>query len=620
MNLGHPHSLVFDETFYVKDAYTTLRNGYESSWPADADEAFNAGDTAASPDRGRSPCIRPSASGSSPSGLAVFGADYERRLAHLGRGLRHPAVLLTTLVAKKLFRSTLLATVAGFLIAIDGHAIVMSRVALLDGIFALIACAGVGAVLHRSGVARDRPPRHEDHGAGEARPGAPAGALRSGGGRGCWPRPSVRPGVERQMVGPVLSRGLRRVSRRRRRPRTASRGPPVLGGGAILKQGPVTFLLTVPIAIVVYLSTWSGWFLTSGGMYRQWVQSSGEYWTGPLAWVPNWAQNFWHLEAAVYNYHVNEHTPHPYQANPLTWLFLIRPTADVHRHDRERPGRLRRRHLLREHHVDRQPHHLVGRHGRDALPRLPSHPQARVGRRLILMGMVAGYLPWLLYINRTIYQFYTIAFEPYLILGLVFVIGLALGRRSDPRWMRCAACARSSRSSSSAPRSAPSSIPSGRRSPFPGWFSRCTTGCPRGGEGEPARLAARHGGAGSPRSPPFCVHLALPAVPLLTAAVALGMIVAQIPALRSLLDGRLKPGLSLRRGACCASASCCSGSSSASSTSPGSAWSPSSPSCWSSCSPSASRCCSAACSVCPAASRCSSPRDSRSAAHPPSGP
>ena len=43
----------------------------------------------------------------------------------------------------------------------------------------------------------------------------------------------------------------------------------------------------------------------------------------------------------------------------------------------------------------------------------------------------------------------------------------------------------------------------------------------------------------------FLVHLAVPAVPLLTAAVALGMIVAQIPALRSLLDGPLKPGLSL---------------------------------------------------------------------------
>jgi uncharacterized integral membrane protein (TIGR00698 family) len=43
----------------------------------------------------------------------------------------------------------------------------------------------------------------------------------------------------------------------------------------------------------------------------------------------------------------------------------------------------------------------------------------------------------------------------------------------------------------------------------------------------------------------FLLHLAVPAIPLLTVSVALGMIVAQIPALRPLLDGPLKAGLSL---------------------------------------------------------------------------
>jgi uncharacterized integral membrane protein (TIGR00698 family) len=51
--------------------------------------------------------------------------------------------------------------------------------------------------------------------------------------------------------------------------------------------------------------------------------------------------------------------------------------------------------------------------------------------------------------------------------------------------------------------------------------------------------------AGAAALAAFLIHLAVPAVPLLTAAVALGMIVAQIPALRPLLDGPLKPGLSL---------------------------------------------------------------------------
>ena len=42
-NLGSPRALVFDETFYVKDAYTLSRLGYEGSWPANPDPGFAAG-------------------------------------------------------------------------------------------------------------------------------------------------------------------------------------------------------------------------------------------------------------------------------------------------------------------------------------------------------------------------------------------------------------------------------------------------------------------------------------------------------------------------------------------------------------------------------------------------
>ncbi|WP_255409242.1 phospholipid carrier-dependent glycosyltransferase [Cryobacterium sp. Y57] len=53
-------------------------------------------------------------------------------------------VVLIMLITKKLFQSHLLALIAGFLLAIDGHAIVMSRVALLDNFvmsFALLGSA-----------------------------------------------------------------------------------------------------------------------------------------------------------------------------------------------------------------------------------------------------------------------------------------------------------------------------------------------------------------------------------------------------------------------------------------------------------------------------------------------
>jgi len=57
--------------------------------------------------------------------------------------------------------------------------------------------------------------------------------------------------------------------------------------------------------------------------------------------------------------------------------------------------------------------------------RLARYREWQVG--LVMMGMVAGYLPWLMYLNRTVFQFYTITFEPYLLLGVTCVIGLILG-------------------------------------------------------------------------------------------------------------------------------------------------------------------------------------------------
>ncbi|SKB02118.1 conserved hypothetical integral membrane protein [Agreia bicolorata] len=64
------------------------------------------------------------------------------------------------------------------------------------------------------------------------------------------------------------------------------------------------------------------------------------------------------------------------------------------------------------------------------------------------------------------------------------------------------------------------------------------------GRATPAWLAGM-GVAGGAAGIAFLLHLAFPVLPLLTVAVALGMIVAQIPALRPLLDGPLKAGLSL---------------------------------------------------------------------------
>jgi dolichyl-phosphate-mannose--protein O-mannosyl transferase len=50
---------------------------------------------------------------------------------------------------------------------------------------------------------------------------------------------------------------------------------------------------------------------------------------------------------------------------------------------------------------------------------------------VVLTGVAAGYLPWLLYPERTTFFFYTIVLTPFLVLALVSVLGAVLGRATD---------------------------------------------------------------------------------------------------------------------------------------------------------------------------------------------
>ena len=44
----------------------------------------------------------------------------------------------------------------------------------------------------------------------------------------------------------------------------------------------------------------------------------------------------------------------------------------------------------------------------------------------IAAGLVGGYLPWFLYQDRTIYTFYAIAFEPWVVLAVTFLVALGV--------------------------------------------------------------------------------------------------------------------------------------------------------------------------------------------------
>jgi dolichyl-phosphate-mannose--protein O-mannosyl transferase len=202
--------------------------------------------------------------------------------------------------------------------------------------------------------------------------------------------------------------------------------------GALLKQAPATFVLMVPIAFVAYVATWAGWILTSGGYYRTWAESVHMQWTGGLAWVPLWIQNLWHYQTEMYNYSINLHTPHPYQSNPLTWTLMLRPTSMYYVGTAE--GQHGCASTACSAAITSLGNPLIWWAGTAAILFfvywLIRYRDWRIG--LILTGLAAGYLPWWLYMNRTIFTFYSIAFEPYLILVLTAGIALVLGRRTDP--------------------------------------------------------------------------------------------------------------------------------------------------------------------------------------------
>src|SRR5699024_1195906 len=143
---AHPQELIFDETYYVKDAYSLWHFGYERSWSDDADEAFAAGQ--AQPSEEASYVVHPPAGKwLIAAGMALFGFDNAfgwRFTAALAGTLM---VLLTFLLAAKLFRSLFLASLVGLLLAIEGHHIVMSRVGLLDIFLALFVLAAFCALI-----------------------------------------------------------------------------------------------------------------------------------------------------------------------------------------------------------------------------------------------------------------------------------------------------------------------------------------------------------------------------------------------------------------------------------------------------------------------------------------
>lgn len=324
-HLGAPNKLIFDETYYAKDAWTLWNFGYETTWPSgDVDAKIIAGN----PDIYLS---NPAFVVHPPLGKWLIGLG-EQVFGMNAFGWRiMPAIFGTLLVfmtirlARRLSRSTLIGAIAGILLTVDGLAFVMSRVALLDIFQAFFLVAAVSALVADRDWYRSKLANALD------RAGIPDFAGRFG--PMVWWRPwllvagamfGLAIGIKWNSVVAVAGMGVLTVLWNVGARRLAGAG--TRRWLALIADGLPAFIQLVVLSVVVYVGTWWGWLSTSGGYDRDWGQLNPN---DPLVRTFGKALgSLIHFHQEVYAFHTGEFIrtqTHPYDANPIGWLLMIRP-------------------------------------------------------------------------------------------------------------------------------------------------------------------------------------------------------------------------------------------------------------------------------------------------------
>jgi dolichyl-phosphate-mannose--protein O-mannosyl transferase len=438
VRLDTPQKLVFDETYYVKDAYSFLISGYERNWPDKANDSFNAGNPAillASPEYVVHP---PVGKWMIAAGMWLFGADnaFGWRFAAALTGTL--SILLLSLIALKLFRSLPLAGAAGLLLAVDGHHLVMSRTSLLDIFLMFWILAAFGALLMDRDDGRRRLARRLARAAARNGGQPPGAMLLSGPWLGIrWWRLAagvclgLAVGTKWSGLFFLAGFGLLTVFWDLSARRIAGIRGWISGG--IIKDGIPAFLAIVPVAGLVYAATWTGWFRSDNAYFRRWAEDNP---SAEWGWLPDSVRSLAHYHQEAYTFHQGLGSEHPYEASAWSWLVLGRPTSFFYESPQQgTPGCAVEKCTSAILSVGNP---LVWWGAAVSLVILLFWWAGRRDWRAgaILAGVGAGYLPWFLYPERTMFYFYAVSFEPFLVLALVYCLGLVLGRAADPPWRR----------------------------------------------------------------------------------------------------------------------------------------------------------------------------------------
>ncbi len=430
--LGTPRQFSFDETYYAKDAWSMLGNGYVRTYVEGADATILDGRTSGLWQDAPSMVVHPEvgkwiiALGERGFGLDPFG--WRIASAVVGSLM----VLLMCRFVRRVSGSTALGLVGGLLLALDGLQLVLSRLALLDIFLAFFILLGVHCVVADRQWFRARLAR----GATRVlfRPWLIAGGVGFGLAVGTkWT--ALFPLAAFGLLAFAWSYGARRSFRHRHALLRA-----------VFVDGITAFASLVLVALVVYVTSWTGWLIhaeeyekalsntqyTTYGGGTEWATASEPDADG-LGEVTQSLRSLWDYHQDVYAFHahfLNDST-HVYASKPLGWLVMSRPVG-----------------------VDAQLDIQPGTQGCDApagstclrqvlllgnpliwwagvlalvfaLVRWVGGRDWRFG--LAVIAVASTWLPWFMYDDRPIFIFYAVASLPFLVLGLTLALGAIVG-------------------------------------------------------------------------------------------------------------------------------------------------------------------------------------------------
>ena len=300
-------------------------------------------------------------------GIRIFGDnEFGCRFATAVAGTI--AIILIGLIAQRLFRSQFLTLLATFLAAVDGLALVHSRTSLLDNFLTALILAATYFFIRKNYVVT---------------------AIFLG----------LALGTKWSALYFIVVFGAVALYRAFTH-----------HTGRNLIRPSIERILTFGILpIAIYLVTWTGWFLSD----RWWGRDAG---SNPLSSLIKYHDQ-------MLSFHTGLSEKHTYEAHPWTWLIQSRPTSFFY----ESPKTCGSPSCSHEVLAMGTPFlwwtgaiaiFVVFGFWIKSIIERRMEPASTV----IVMGMTAGHLPWFAFGERTVFSFYSIIFQPFLILAVIYCV------------------------------------------------------------------------------------------------------------------------------------------------------------------------------------------------------